>query len=120
VLTAYSVAWPFALACLFVIVDVDRVIAPPSGLPLIEIYYQATGSKAATIVLLAAFAFCMFGCATANVAGSSRQIWAASRDNTFPGSFWWSQVSPRFQVPLNAAVLSGFVPTVGPTKIWND
>ncbi|OQU95641.1 hypothetical protein CLAIMM_01823 [Cladophialophora immunda] len=109
-ITIYYVAWPFALACLFVIVDVERVIAPPSGLPLIEIFYQATGSKAATIVLLAAFAFCMLGCATANVAGSSRQIWAASRDNTFPGSLWWSQVSPRFQMPLNVAVLSGLVP----------
>ncbi|KAI1622209.1 amino acid transporter [Exophiala viscosa] len=101
--------WPFALACLFVIVDVERVIAPPSGMPLIEIYYQATGSKAATIALLAAFAFCLFGCATANIAGSSRQIWAASRDNAFPGSRWWSQVSPRFQMPLNAAVLSAMV-----------
>lgn len=92
--------------------DVDRVVAPPSGLPLIEIYYQATGSKAATIVLLAAFAFCMFGCATANIAGSSRQIWAASRDNAFPGSRWWSQISPRFQMPLNAAVLSAVVTMV--------
>lgn len=90
----------------------ERVIAPPSGLPLIEIYYQATGSKAATIALLGAFAFCMFGCATANVAGSSRQIWAASRDSAFPGSRWWSQISPRFQMPLNAAVLSGIVPMV--------
>ncbi|KAE8421593.1 amino acid/polyamine transporter I [Aspergillus pseudocaelatus] len=105
-------AWPFAVACMYVIVDIEKVVNPPSGIGLIEIYYQATGSKALTIILLAAFAFCLFGCAVANITGSSRQIWAASRDNCYPLSTWWSRIHPQFQMPVNAAVLSAIFTTL--------
>lgn len=97
---------------MYVIVDIEKVVNPPSGIGLIEIYYQATGSKTITIILLAAFAFCLFGCAVANITGSSRQIWAASRDNCYPLSTWWARIHPQFQMPVNAAVLSGAFTTV--------
>lgn len=92
--------------------DVDAVINPQSGFPLIEVYYQATQHKAATVVLLVGFAFCLFGSAVANVTGSSRQIWAASRDNCYPMSRWWKVIHPRCQMPLNAACLSAVFVTV--------
>ncbi|OCL14730.1 hypothetical protein AOQ84DRAFT_384511 [Glonium stellatum] len=104
-------AWPFAVACMYVITDVEKVVNPPSGIGLIEIYYQATGSQATTIVLLAAFAICLFGCAVANITGSSRQIWAASRDNCYPLSTWLAKIHPKFQMPMNAACLSAIFTT---------
>ncbi|KAI0813721.1 amino acid/polyamine transporter I [Xylaria sp. FL0064] len=99
-------AWPFAVACMFVITDVEQVVYPPSGISLLEIYYQATRSKPITLVLLAAFAICLFGCAVANIAGSSRQIWAASRDDCYPLSDWLAKIDTKWQMPLNAALLS--------------
>jgi choline transport protein len=42
----------------------------------------------------------------------SRTIWAVSRDNTLPYSHIWMQVSSRFDMPLNAMLLSGVVITV--------
>lgn len=106
-------AFPFAISLSFVITDFESVITTPTGLPLIEVYYQATGSKAGTSVLMTAFAICFFGCATANITSSSRQMWAASRDNCFPLSKYWKQVHPRWQMPVNAACLSGTLVSVG-------
>jgi hypothetical protein len=40
-----ATAFPFTIACMFAIVDVEAVIGTATGLPLIEIYYQGTGSK---------------------------------------------------------------------------
>jgi len=109
-------AWPFAVACMYVITDVEKVVNPPSGISLIEIYYQATGSKVTTIVLLAAFAICLFGCAVANITGSSRQIWAASRDKCYPLSTWLAEIHPKFQMPMNAACLTAIFTTVSYPK----
>ena len=97
---------------MFVVSDPEKIVNPPSGFPLIELYYQATGNKAATIILVAAFAFCIFGSAVANITGSSRQIWAASRDNCYPLSKWWAIVHPGYGMPLNAACLTGAFVTV--------
>jgi choline transport protein len=51
---------------MYAITDVQAVLDTPSGIPLIEIYYQSTKSKTASSVLLALFAFCFFGCTVAN------------------------------------------------------
>ena len=55
-------AFPFTCACMNAITDVETVLDTPSGLPLIEIYYQSTGSKEASSALLALLVFCFFGC----------------------------------------------------------
>jgi hypothetical protein len=44
-LTMTSTAWPFAIACMYVITDIERVVSPPSGIGLVEIYLQATGTR---------------------------------------------------------------------------
>jgi choline transport protein len=83
-----------------------------AGLPLIEIYYQGTGSRAAASVLMALFASCFFGCLTGNATTASRTLWAVSRDNALPYSSLWMRVSHRFKMPLNAMCLSGTVVSV--------
>lgn len=114
-----SAAWPFAVACMYVITDVERVVNPPSGIGLLEIYYQATGSKFTTILLLATFAVCLFGCAVANITGSSRQIWAASRDNCYPMSAWLAEIHPKYKMPVNAAYLTAIFTTVSSLESVN-
>jgi choline transport protein len=58
-------AFPFAASLLYSITDLTAVLNTRTGLPLLEIYYQATGSYAAASALLALFAFCFFGCLVA-------------------------------------------------------
>lgn len=58
-------AFPFACSLMYAITDLKAVLNTPSGIPLIEIYYQGTGSEVAASILLAFFAFCFFGCLVA-------------------------------------------------------
>ncbi|KAJ5946179.1 hypothetical protein N7454_003018, partial [Penicillium verhagenii] len=109
VLMGLATAFPFAAACMNAITDLDAVLNSPSGVPLIEIYYQSTGSKGASSILLALFAFCFFGCTVGNGTTCSRTIWAVSRDNMLPFSKKWSFIHPHFQIPLNSLCLSGAV-----------
>ncbi|KIW11301.1 hypothetical protein PV08_10601 [Exophiala spinifera] len=100
-------AFPFTAALMYSITDLEAVLDTVTGLPLVEIYYQGTGSYAAASVLMAIFAFCFFANLVANATTCSRTLWAVSRDNTFPYSHIWAHVHPRFKMPLNAMVLSG-------------
>ncbi|EXJ58334.1 hypothetical protein A1O7_05759 [Cladophialophora yegresii CBS 114405] len=107
VLMGFVTCFPYAISLSFVITDFEKVISTPTGLPLIEVYYQATGSKAGTTILMVAFAICFFGCATASATSASRQMWSASRDNCFPFAKYWKQIHPRWQMPVNAVCLEG-------------
>ena len=51
---------------MYAITDLKAVLNTSTGLPLIEIYFQGTGSQTAASILLAFFAFCFFGCLVAN------------------------------------------------------
>ncbi|CAH0027194.1 unnamed protein product [Clonostachys rhizophaga] len=96
---------PFACTCMFVIKDMDAILNAPSGLPLIQLYHQATSSRPITFVLMVAFTVCFFACAVAIITGSSRTLWSAARDDCFPRSDLWKQISPRFEMPMNAVLL---------------
>ena len=134
----FLTAFPFAAALMYSIVDIDAVFNTATGLPLLEIYYQGTGSKAAASALLALFAFCFFGCLVANgefqksrvyslvlmrfwaATTSSRTLWAVSRDGALPWSHFWAQVHPVFKMPCNAMLLSATCITVSMTSENDD
>jgi choline transport protein len=59
-------AFPFTAALMYSITDIDAVLHTVTGLPLIEIYHQGTGSYAAASALTAIFAFCFFANLVAN------------------------------------------------------
>lgn len=58
-------AFPFVASLIYAITDLDAVLGTVTSLPLIEIYFQATGSRIAASILLSAFTFCFFGCLVA-------------------------------------------------------
>jgi choline transport protein len=64
-------AFPFAVSLMYAITDLEGVLHSVTGLPLIEIYYQGTGSYAAASILVALFAFCFFGDLIAN----GKRVW---------------------------------------------
>jgi choline transport protein len=73
-------AFPFAAALMYSITDVTAVLTTATGLPLLEIYYQGTGSKAGASILTAMFAFCFFGCLVANgKQGEGRHVVASTK-----------------------------------------
>lgn len=58
-------AFPFMCSLLYSIKDLPAVLNTPTGFPLLEIFFQATGSKAAAVLLISVFTFCLFGCLVA-------------------------------------------------------
>ncbi|OCK83721.1 amino acid transporter [Lepidopterella palustris CBS 459.81] len=98
-------ALAFMICVLFCIGDVNAAVTSPTGYPIIEIYYQATKSKAAatvlTCTLLIPTMISIFGI----MASVSRLAWAFARDKGLPFSEFFAYVHPTLRIPLNALFL---------------
>lgn len=113
---------------LFCIGDMQKALNSDTGYDFIEVFYNATQSKAGTTVmtsiLLSLAMFATFGL----LASASRQTWAFARDRGLPfsralsevnvhfpmlsrytGSMFTLQVNQRFALPLNAVAFSAIV-----------
>ncbi|KAF2679390.1 amino acid transporter [Lentithecium fluviatile CBS 122367] len=95
----------YMLTVLFCIGDVEIVSADP--LPIIQVYYQATGSKPATNLFVSMLAIIIFVSFFNVFASVSRLAWAFSRDHGLPFSRVFAKVNPRLKIPLNALILIG-------------
>ncbi|GAB7326944.1 hypothetical protein MBLNU13_g10903t1 [Cladosporium sp. NU13] len=109
ILTNGLLGFGMIIALLFSLGDLDEVLAAPVsqlGYPVIQIYYQATGSlhgaNAMTAVSLVIVIMAHFGL----MAGCSRTAWAFARDRGLPASDYLAHVSTRSQVPFRAIMLS--------------
>ncbi|KAL8905156.1 MAG: hypothetical protein Q9207_002815 [Kuettlingeria erythrocarpa] len=104
----------------FCIGDVDAVLESTTGIPIIQVLYNATGSFNGTVVMTCVLiVLSMVGTITV-IAATSRQMWAFARDKGLPFSSYiehvsfrlWSasqqhlltlaQVRPGWDIPLNA------------------
>ena len=86
--------------------DVESVISTPTGYPHIQVFYNATQSKAGASVLASiTIIMAIFGCVN-NVATSSRQLFAFARDNGIPFGAFLSRVQPGWDIPLNSVLVS--------------
>ncbi|KAL5381822.1 hypothetical protein DPSP01_007005 [Paraphaeosphaeria sporulosa] len=95
----------FMTTVLFTIGDPAVVAADP--LPIIQVYYQATGSKPATNLFVIVICIIIFVSFFNVFASVSRLIWAFSRDNGLPFSKTFAKVHPTLKMPLNALILLG-------------
>ncbi|KIX01381.1 uncharacterized protein Z518_09106 [Rhinocladiella mackenziei CBS 650.93] len=94
-----------AITICFCMIDLDKILATSTGVPILEIFYQATESKGASIFLLSV----LFYLTTAAILGSqqtaSRLIWAFARDEALPFSKQLSTIDTRQKVPVNSTIL---------------
>ncbi|KAK4561148.1 hypothetical protein LTR86_005103 [Recurvomyces mirabilis] len=86
--------------------DMSEIIQTPTGFPFLAMFYNTTNSLAATNVLSLLIILPLIGSVTACVATASRQIWAFSRDNGVPWSSFIRHVYPKWNIPLNAVLIS--------------
>lgn len=98
----------FSICLLYCIGDTEAVTA--SSLPLVEIFYSATGSKrASTVLVLLTSSVVLISCFNV-VASVSRLVWAFARDGGLPLGRYFVHIHPRLQVPIPALILVGIVP----------
>ncbi|EXJ89092.1 hypothetical protein A1O3_02156 [Capronia epimyces CBS 606.96] len=93
------------IAISFCIIDLDSVLATPTGVPILEIFYQATRSKAASIFLLCILFYLTCAATVASQQTANRLVWAFARDGALPYSDRLQSIHPRHKMPRNAAIL---------------
>ena len=88
-----SLGFAIVIAVLFVTIDITAALESPTGVlgyPFMQIFYDATGSKAGSSVLIAIMIIMSIAATIAFIATASRLIWAFARDRGLPG---WRTVS---------------------------
>lgn len=72
--------------------NLDNILNSDTGIPIIQLLYNVTGSNAGTIVMGCVLIILSYFSAITTIASSSRQTWAFARDMGFPASRWLSYV----------------------------
>lgn len=95
----------FLIPLVFVLPDMKELLAVSNGQPVPTIIKHAVGSSGGAFALLVPLivlgVICGIGCTTA----SSRCAWAFARDGAIPGSRFWKQIHPIWDVPLHAMAM---------------
>ena len=99
----------YLIPILFVMPDVDKLLAVSTGQPIGYLFMTATGSAGGGFGLLfLLIGMQMFG-GIGSLTAASRCFYAFSRDGAVPGSSIWSKIYKRYDVPLNALLLSTLI-----------
>ncbi|ODV82734.1 hypothetical protein CANARDRAFT_204638 [[Candida] arabinofermentans NRRL YB-2248] len=109
---AFLTAWPFAIMFTYTMGDMDSVLNTDTGLAVLQIFYNATGSKSATTGLSVLCIYCLFGALIGAIEGTSRIIWSFACDNGFIYSNFYKQIHPNFKVPVWALGFCGIFLTL--------
>lgn len=88
-----TLAFVFIIVLLFCVGDVDRVLHSPTHYPIIEIFYQTTGSVSTATALQSLIILIGVTSNIGVVASVSRLTWAFARDGGLPFSEFFAHVS---------------------------
>lgn len=99
----------YLIPVLFVLPDVDALIAVATGQPIGLVFKTATGSAGGGFGLLFLILGILFFAGVGSLTATSRCLYAFSRDGAVPGSKLWSKVNKTFDIPLNALIFSTVV-----------
>jgi choline transport protein len=80
------------LALLFCIGDVESVLETATGYPVIQIFYNTTGSLPAANAMTSAIVAMAIFATVGLLATASRTTWAFARDKGLPFSSYFSEV----------------------------
>ena len=93
--------------CMFLSIrDLDALFSSNTGVPIMDIFYQPLQSRGGAIGLEVLIMLTAIGCNINSHTWQARLCWSFARDNGLPGSRYWSKVSPRTGVPINAHLMS--------------
>jgi choline transport protein len=96
----------FLVTLCFCIGDIEATANTSTGVPVIQIIYDSTGSKAATCVLSSLISVIVIVAGNNILAEGSRAVYAFARDNSLPFSKFFSKVDRKTHVPVNAVLLT--------------
>ena len=91
---------------LFCLTDLPGIIATSTGMPIIELILQATGSRAATCSISLMLAICFVHGTNGSVTSASRLLYAMARDKGIIYSDYLSRIHPKLEVPVRTILLT--------------
>ncbi|KAB8207845.1 Amino acid permease [Aspergillus parasiticus SU-1] len=96
----------FLLTLCFCIGDINTTANTSTGVPVIQIFYDSTGSKVGTCFLASMIAIIVIVAGNNLLAEGSRSVYAFARDHGLPFSHIFSRVDSKHHVPVNAVLLT--------------
>ncbi|KHJ30361.1 putative amino acid transporter [Erysiphe necator] len=99
----------FLVSVCFCIGDIETVANTPTMVPLIQIFFDSTGSKFTSCLLASFMTIIILGAANALMAEGARSLYAFSRDKGLPFSSYISEVNPKVQIPVTAIIIATVV-----------
>lgn len=101
-----GLGWIMIITLCFCLGDLNNVISSPTGMPFIQVFFNATESVSATTAMTAFVIVPMLVSNLTAVSTASRQLFAFARDRGFPFSPWLSTVT--WDLPFNAILVTFF------------
>jgi amino acid transporter len=99
----------FLVAICFCIGDIEATASSSTGVPLIQIFYDSTGSIGGACALTSLITVIVIVCANSLMAEGSRAVFAFARDRGLPFSSVFSRVESKSKVPVYAILLTTVV-----------
>ncbi|KAH0359772.1 putative GABA permease, partial [Aureobasidium melanogenum] len=96
----------FLVAASFCISSIDGVANSATGSPIVQIFYDSTGSVAGSTCLTVLLIIINIGCSNALTAEGGRAVYAFARDQGLPLSKLLSSVDKKRQIPTYAILLT--------------
>lgn len=104
----FLTSFTYVIAMFFSIRNLPDILASNTGMPILDIYYQALGSTTGATCLGVLIFLTACGCTISAQTWQARLCWSFARDNGLPFSKYLSIVDPKLGVPLNAHLFSTF------------
>jgi amino acid transporter len=110
---------------LFCLTDLPGIVATSTGMPIVELILQATGSRAGTTFLTLMLAICFIHGTNGSITSASRLLYAMARDKGIFYHDYFSHIHPRWEVPIRTIVLTWVFNAIfgllylGPTVAFN-
>lgn len=117
-----------AIAICFCMLDLDVILNTSTGVPILQVFYEATRNVGASVFLLSLLLYLTAASAVGAQQTSNRLIWAFARDKALPysnqyvipiflksraprrnesdGANRFNQIHPTLKVPVKAALLT--------------
>lgn len=132
-----ALAFGASTALLFSVGDLKTILRTSTNYPVIQIFYTATQSKAATTAIIAALMLTSLFSTFGLLASASRLTWALARDKGFPCWEYFNhvsmltlvicltlipkQVDGHYLIPVRAILLVAIVAmSLGLINIWSS
>lgn len=104
-----TTGFAFLITLCYCIGDIQAVATTSTGVPFIQILYEATSSKVATCILASMTIIINLVGVVNLLAEGSRSIYAFARDSGLPFSPALSKVEPKRKIPVYAILLAASV-----------